>query len=404
MSSGVAVVVMHMMKSADHEVKSVLETSARLQVSGIARIPAAASPLTRSGRVGHAERALLSFLRRFARSAGRAVYRAPRELVQCPACGSSSVAALATQKLPAPLDGRRTGLASGCEECGLVFVNPFPTEEQLAERYGPRGEWAMARLDETLAPAPDVAPGTGTWPRLFEPIQGELDVRRPPAGARVLDFGCGRGKFLDVLRSCGWDTFGIEPAMATAFERHQRLDVIPATPDFDLVIANHVLEHVTDPLTLLRQFAAATRPGGFLLVGVPRLDTLPIHRDRSYVISWIHVTAYTSTCLLGLLQRSGWQAVEAPSDEITISGGRRTSARLRILARRVHATLPEPSRPLDAARRALREYSRTDRSRSLAERIGGPRLAARALELKRQLRKWGRMSGVIRPKNRAPRR
>jgi SAM-dependent methyltransferase len=313
------------------------------------------------------------------------------------------VAALATQKLPAPLDGRRTGLASGCEGCGLVFLNPFPSEDQLAERYGPGGAWAMARPDETLAPAPDVAPGTGTWPRVFDAIRDELDVTRPPAGARVLDFGCGRGKFLDVLRSRGWDTFGIEPAMSTAFERHQRLDVIPATPDFDLVIANHVLEHVTDPLTLLRQFAAATRPGGHLLVAVPRLDTLPIHRDRSYVISWIHVTAYTSTCLLGLLQRAGWQAVEAPSDEIAISGGRRTSARLRILARRADATLPEAtlpelSRPLDAARRALRDYSRQDGSRSLAERIGGARLAARAIETRRQLRKWGRATGIIRPR------
>jgi SAM-dependent methyltransferase len=341
---------------------------------------------------------VLSFLRRLARQSWRAVYRAPRELLRCPACGSSSLAALAMQKLPAPLDGRRTGLASGCEGCGLVFVNPFPTEAQLAQLYGPHGEWAGARLDEALAPEPDLGAGRGTWPRIFDSIRDRFDVTRPPAGARVLDFGCGRGKFLDVLKPCGWVTFGIEPAMEVAFARHHRLEVIPSEPIFDLVIANHVLEHVTDPLTLLRQLAAATRPGGHLLVGVPRLDTLPIHRDRSYVISWIHVTAYTSTCLLGLLQRAGWQAVEAPRDEIGLSRGRRTSSRLRILARRVDAILPGPSRPLDDARVALREYSRRSASRSLAERIGGARLAARAIETKRQLRSWGRAAGIIRPR------
>jgi SAM-dependent methyltransferase len=338
--------------------------------------------------------ARLAALRRWA---GRAIYRAPRELLRCPACGSADLAALGTQKLPTAVDGRRTGLISGCESCGLVFVNPFPTAGELATMYGPDGEWAHERTDESLAPPPalDAPPGSGSWPRMFDAIRGDLDVTSPPAGARVLDVGCGRGKFLDVLKPCGWETFGIEPAMEAAFPRHQRLESIPPEPLFDLVVVNHVLEHTTDPLTLLRQLAAATRPGGYLLVGVPRLDTLPRHRDRSYVISRIHVTAYTSTCMIALLRRAGWEPAEEPPDEIPISGGRRTSARLRMVARRVDGSRPGPAQPLGPARAALREYHRQHAPAAVAARLGGARVAARGLETKRRLRKWWQMVGHV---------
>jgi SAM-dependent methyltransferase len=332
---------------------------------------------------------------------GRVIYRAPRELTHCPACHSPALSALALHKLPAALDGRRTGLVSGCEDCGLVFVNPSPSDAALATMYGPEGEWALGRLDESIAVKPEAEQthAGGQWRRMFDPIRADLDVTRPPAGSRALDFGCGRGKFLDVLKPCGWETFGIEPATDAAFARHRRLEVIPETPTFDLVIAHHVLEHVTDPLALLKQFAAATRAGGYLLVAVPRLDTLPVHRDLSYVISRVHVRSYTSVCMEGLLARAGWQIVEAPRDEVTISGGRKTSARLRMLARLASQPgLPMPQHPLESARRALKNYYQHEGARSLIDalaRAGSVRAAARATESRRQIRKTLQMLQAI---------
>ena len=308
--------------------------------------------------------------------------------MQCPACRSHALEALALHKLPAELSGRRTGLVSGCETCGLVFLNPSPSEDALASMYAPSGEWALGRLDE--APQLTTLSGTGQWRKLFESIRDDFDVTQPPPGSRVLDFGCGRGKFLDVLKPCGWLTYGIEPATDVAFTRHQRLDAIPAEPTFDLVIAHHVLEHVSDPLGLLTQFAAAARLGGYLLVAVPRLDTLPVHRDLRYVVSRVHVRSYTSTCMDGLLRRAGWQPVEAPSDDVIISGGRRTSARLRMLAQRVRSELPLPQRPLQPARRAFKAYYQQASSPSLVDRlvaVGCVRIAARATESRRRLRK-----------------
>ena len=331
------------------------------------------------------------------------VYRAPRETRRCPACESTGIVPLAVHKLPRALDGRRTGFISGCEACGLVFVNPLPTAEELAAFYSEHGDWEARQPDEN--PRPDPPAGVkrkGSWVRLFDAVRGELAVADPPPGARVLDFGCGRGKFLDVLQSCGWETYGIEPSTDHAFARHHRVTEIPQRPTFDLIILHHVLEHVVSPLHLLRQLAAASHPGGYMLVAVPRLDTLPVHRDYSYLINRAHITAYTWRCMETLLRQAGWEPAAPPADEVAISGGRRTAARMRVVARRIGSRAADSGErtadrgdrtaddsPLDAARSSLRVYYETAvPPRPALERRGLVRLSARVIESRRQMKKW----------------
>jgi SAM-dependent methyltransferase len=311
------------------------------------------------------------------------VYRAPREAEACPACGSGRLRELDLLVLRRETNGSRTGFISGCRTCGLVFVNPLPTAEELDRFYKPGGEWHAGRDDETTATAGQ-SHGT-SWRSMFAPIRGELDVMAPPPGAAVLDFGCGIGKLLDSMKECGWQTWGIETATDVAFQHHGRLEAIPDTPSFDLIVCHHVLEHLTNPLALLRQFARAIRPGGFLLVSVPRLDTLPEHRDYSYVINArAHVTAYTWPCMQALLARTAWQPVAPPPDRVPSGAGRITTARLRVIARNVPAEIPAPASPLDAAAAAMREYHAGVQGRSKVERLGWYRLAARQAEARRR--------------------
>jgi hypothetical protein len=154
---------------------------------------------------------------------------------------------------------------------------------------------------------------------------------------------------------------------------------------FDLVVVNHVFEHVSDPLGLLRRLACACRIGGYLYVGVPRFDTLPFHRDYKYVINGrAHVTAYTWPCLQGLLIRAGWAPVAPPPDRVPKGGGRQTSARLRVLAQRVEQPVQLPASPSRSARAAMSRYHGESPQRSLFERLGLYRLAARAAEARRR--------------------
>ena len=316
----------------------------------------------------------------------RIVYRAPGERDDCPACGSRALFDLDVL----PLRAGRTGFACGCDDCGLVFSNPLPTPSDLAEFYSPSGAWGIDRRDVTERDRMSTKAG-GAWAQMFEPIRHEVDVTSPPPGARVLDFGCGDGKLLDRLQACGWETCGIEPALEHAFPRHHRLEAVPDSATFDLIVLMQVLEHVASPLQLLRQLAGACRVGGHLLVSVPRFDTLPKHRDYRYLLNGrVHITAYTWACLRTLLARAGWEAVAPPPAEIGKGGGRRTTSRLRVLARRVDGRVPEAERPADEARAALRAYYAGGDSRLLPARAGMLRLAARQIDSSRRRLKAAR--------------
>jgi len=319
------------------------------------------------------------------RSTSRAlIYSVPRECGQCPSCGSPSLYELDLLPLRHPVNGYRIGFVSGCDDCGLVFSNPHPSPEELRRFYSPTGEWGSRRVDGAGNTGETGAATRGrSWSRVFDPIREFVTM--PPPDAKALDFGCGSGKLLDALQEQGWDTWGVETAVDDAFPRHHRLDVVPDTPEFDLIVANHVFEHVTNPLGLLQQFARASRIGGYLLVGVPRFDTLPIHRDYKYVINGrAHVTAYTWPCLQGLLARTGWKPLAPPPDRISNGRGRQTYARLRVIAQRVEERVEPVPSPADAARHAVRRYHADVEGRLLFERLGLYRLAARCAEARRR--------------------
>lgn len=301
------------------------------------------------------------------------IYRMPNETDRCPACGSRRLFDLDLIRFRR---SERVGFVTGCSRCGLVFTNPLASGEALSEFYSASGEWSRTHTPSQNEEG-DVAPhkkrrrGTGKWLRQFDVIREDLCVDAPPPGARVFDYGCGTGQDLDVLQDCGWDTWGLETAIDEAFTRHRRLHVVPEEPTFDLVIVNHVLEHVTNPLALLQQLARACKVGGYLLVGVPRFDTLPVHRDYHYVINGrAHVTAYTRDCLVGLLARAGFVPVSPEADQPT-------PVRLRLLARRVDGTITLPAAPDRSARRALRVYYEEGEGFSRLARLGLVRLDAR---------------------------
>jgi SAM-dependent methyltransferase len=145
-----------------------------------------------------------------------------------------------------------------------------------------------------------------------------------------------------------------------AFLRHHRLDVPPEDGSFDLVILHHVLEHVAEPLGLLRQLARSLRDGGVLFISVPRLDKLPIHRDYRYCLNGrTHVMGFSETCLHGLLARAGLTPTARLDDRLDVALTDGKPLRLRLIATRTAAPPRLPDAPLAPARRALHAYART---------------------------------------------
>jgi 2-polyprenyl-3-methyl-5-hydroxy-6-metoxy-1,4-benzoquinol methylase len=112
--------------------------------------------------------------------------------------------------------------------------------------------------------------------RLHEyPLMRALWRETPPRpGASVFEVGCGYGGMLRLLRDEGFDVRGCDPSpVAVAHCRNAGLDVIgggapgiPATGPFDIMLCQHVIEHLPDPRAFVRELASMTSPGGWVVI------------------------------------------------------------------------------------------------------------------------------------------
>ena len=179
---------------------------------------------------------------------------------------------------------------------------------------------AAADLHETGA----YRPGQPRLYRALAPLLGAFDRRRltmlgAAPGARLLDIGAGRGRFVAAARAAGYDAFGIEPSIrgvqaAAAIGAPVSQATIEqarvAPGSLDAVTVWHVLEHLACPDAGVEQPASWLRPGGRLLVGVPNLASLQARIGGEH---WYHLDVprhrvhFTPAGLHELLRRHGFE-------------------------------------------------------------------------------------------------
>jgi 2-polyprenyl-3-methyl-5-hydroxy-6-metoxy-1,4-benzoquinol methylase len=150
--------------------------------------------------------------------------------------------------------------------------------------------------------------------------------------SRVLDVGCGRGEFLEVLREHGVAAQGVDSdAESVALCREKGLAVdqadlfvhLASLPDGSLgaIFSSQVVEHLP-PARLPELVALAARklePGGLLAIETPNPECLAIFATNFY-LDPTHVRPVPSALLHFYLQESGFGAIEvhqlAPAAEV----------------------------------------------------------------------------------------
>jgi SAM-dependent methyltransferase len=153
-----------------------------------------------------------------------------------------------------------------CLECGYRFVNPRPSQSEIASSYSDPDFYAGWLASE--------AGRTRMWTKRLDLVK---DAGR---GAHVLDIGAGIGTFLKMGRDrFGWNVVGTEvstTAVRLARERYGlnlllgNIEDLSIQPNlFDLVNLWHVLEHVPSPSRTLERCHGLLRPGGLLAIAVP---------------------------------------------------------------------------------------------------------------------------------------
>lgn len=95
----------------------------------------------------------------------------------------------------------------------------------------------------------------------------------------IVDVGAGVGLFLDEARKIGYKVIGFEPSKASvvAAKTHFGIDLVNAefrvTDGVDIIVINHVLEHLANPDAVIRRCAKTLGQGGTLVIGVPNFGS-----------------------------------------------------------------------------------------------------------------------------------
>jgi 2-polyprenyl-3-methyl-5-hydroxy-6-metoxy-1,4-benzoquinol methylase len=205
-----------------------------------------------------------------------------------------------------------------CLECGFIYQNPRPSEEERLKSY-------QHYLPQTAAEIE-------AWGRMMEPVFRKAAdlIEHSIARGRLLDVGTGYGFFLALMHARGWEVMGLEASLSGARYGKKRWGLqILARPwekasfpeeEFDVVTALYVIEHLPDPLAFLREVHRIVRPGGMIVLRYPHTtpikDILSIIRIKNYLYHLpFHLSDFSPTSMRRALTKAGFAQIK------TIVGG-----------------------------------------------------------------------------------
>jgi len=231
-------------------------------------------------------------------------FRYTGEKIACNLCGSRESAVLATRdRWLNPL----TNVI--CTNCGLIRVDPMPTDAELDRYYA---DHYRLHYQSTMEPTPKtIARGTkGAQARL-----AVLSKLIKPGG-RVLDIGAGGGEFLAEAKRLGFEVEGVEPSVGFAryAERTYGVKVHMAPLNkidfgdkkFDLIHSFHVFEHLRDPFASMKLVHSLLVPGGYFYVAVPNMAE---ERTPTGMFHFAHVHGFAYETLRMMAEKAGFEWV-----------------------------------------------------------------------------------------------
>jgi 2-polyprenyl-3-methyl-5-hydroxy-6-metoxy-1,4-benzoquinol methylase len=263
---------------------------------------------------------------------------------ECSLCGGPG------EYLYRKLQERFLGTSAGwnfkrCPSCGLVWLDPIPTQAYLDEIYkkfygekdtpegahdnltGLRQKVQSLALDGYIALRTGRSSGLPIWSKLLglflklrDSLEWSYSGIQARNGRKLLDLGCGSGELLDMLRSLGWEVEGVDTdpvAVQNALAKKLRVYLgsladrqYPAAY-FDVIIMNHVIEHLQDPIPLLSECYRILKPQGRLIIVTPNLESWG---QRIFKQSWVglaipaHFYLYSSHSLQVIVEKAGFKA------------------------------------------------------------------------------------------------
>lgn len=219
-----------------------------------------------------------------------------------------------------------------CSTCGHYrAIHDLPLRRLYNKNYADvahGGGRMKERFDQIMSLSKSVSDNFGRVNRVVS-FARERGLARAPA---ILDVGSGLCVFLAVIKKFGWRCTALDPDPRAVHHAKQVAKVNARCGDFrhwvskrlfNVISFNKVLEHVVDPVIMLRKARTMLRPGGFVYIEVPDGESAVqegFHREEFFVDHW-HVFSASSLALMG--SRSGLgisllKRIREPSGKFTL--------------------------------------------------------------------------------------
>ncbi|MBV4450935.1 class I SAM-dependent methyltransferase [Clostridium tyrobutyricum] len=201
-----------------------------------------------------------------------------------------------------------------CNDCGLVYANPQPSEISMNKYYSIIAEEKFGGIYGDIKDRENF---------LFNMSNIRLDnIKKITNEKLLLDIGTGIGFFVKVALDRGFDAYGLELTKEDCeyAKTHYNLNLIRKnfysfTEDeqYDIVTMFEVIEHMRTPLKDLKRINKLVKLNGVFVIATPILDSKYATKVKEENPFWrvvTHLSYFTKSTLKDYLQKSGFKLLK----------------------------------------------------------------------------------------------
>lgn len=197
-----------------------------------------------------------------------------------------------------------------CKKCGLIWTDPRPDGSDIKKfylrdyrkeykgSYVPKPKHIYRHINEAV--------------RRFGQLNAFLN-----RNDRILDIGSGTGVFVYMLRRIGIDASGLEPNERYAAFSTNELDIpvknafiqeVESNEAYNVITLHHVLEHMENPLSILKKIRMLLEEGGLLIMEVPNAENT--YQDPHNRYHKAHLYTFNPKTIATLGRKSGFKLLK----------------------------------------------------------------------------------------------